>query len=653
MSAIGAIFHRDRRPSSIEDIARMEAILRVHGPRRHQHRRFDNFSMCWTHLEDFTPEDRHDHQPLVQGDTAICFAGRLHFRADLAGALGIEPDRASAIADSALAAAAWSKWGKASLDRLEGVFAIIIVDRARQSLFAARTPYAAPPLVYHERPDRFAIASAPKGLFALHDIPKEVDDQRIADALVLNNQDLERGFFKGIGNLPAGHWLEVTEGKLTIARYYDLEALAPVRFASDSDYVEAANEIFSGCVEDATRASVAPTYMVSSGLDSSSVVVAAIEGMRAGRIAHRPPVLGFTHVPEDGWDGRTVGAGRAGDESAPVRALAAAYPELEIEFVDSPGFSIDEGLDDIIRIAEIPPFGWNNNYWTVAINRRAQALGRNVMLGGQSGNRTLSFSNRLIFPELLKQGRLRELHRHLVGYRPDQSLIRKYWGLAARPLLPSSLLKKWARYRGHFSKTGWHGYSAIHPDYARDMQVDERMKEFGWDDGFNLKSPQEQLYQMVFGGTREMGSHVVQAYQSVFKIESRDPLGYRRLSEFCASIPKEQYMSAGRDRWLIKRMMKGRLPKEILTAPRGRQAADWHLRMTRDLERYRAEIDRIADDPDLAKRFDVERMRKVIETWPAQTPLSLEDHPELGIAMLGMGRSISASRFIKFALGKN
>lgn len=631
----------------------MEAVLQVHGPRRHQHRRFSNFAMCWTHIEDFTPEDRYDQQPIAFGEAALCFNGRLHFRCDLAAALGVDAKKATTMADSALVAIAWRKWGREALQRLEGVFSIIVIDQESQSLIAARSPFSAPPLVFHQRPDRFVIASAPKGLFALHDIPKELDDHRIADALVLNNEDVERSFFKGIRTLRSGHWLEVTRGDLRGESFYDILAAPEVRYSTDDDYVEAANELLGKCVEDANHSAAAPAFTVSAGLDSPTVVVAAIEAMRASKIAHKPPVLGFTHVPEADWDRRTFGAGRIGDESGPVRALAGMYPELEVEFVDSKGMSIDEGLDDLIRLSEVPPFGWNNNYWGVAINQRARELGRNVMIGGQSGNRTLSFSNRAIFPRLLKQGRFRELHQHLVGFPTKYSLPRRYWGHAFRPLLPTSVLKWWGAIRGNRSNQGWRGFSAINPNYAADMRVDDRMEELGWDDSYTARSPREQFVRMTLGGTRELGAHSMLAFQSLFKIENRDPLGYRRLSEFCAAIPTEQYMHRGQDRWLIKRMMKGRLPQEILTAPRGRQAADWHLRMTRDLPRYRQELDRIADDPDLSQRFDVERIRRVFDTWPDKTPLGPDDHPDYAVAMLGIGRVLSTSRFINFAKGKN
>ncbi|MEL7444628.1 MAG: asparagine synthase-related protein [Pseudomonadota bacterium] len=653
MGAIGAIFQRDGVADSGEIISRMASALRVHGPLRHQHRQIGPASMAWSMLSEFTPEDRHDRQPLISDELAFCFTGRLHFRKDIASKLGVEPKRAEALADGALAFRAWQKWGKEALDQLEGQFALLAYSESDQTLVAARSPYAAPPLVYHQRQNRFAVASMPSALFALHDIPKELDEQRIADSLVLNNQDTGTTFYVGIDALPSGHWIEASPHGVSVRRYYNFEAVEPLRLARDDDYVDAANALLRDAVEDSMHSETAPAFMVSSGLDSSSVAVTAIESAKRGSVSHTSPLLGFTSIPESGWDGRAYGKGRAGDESGPVRALMAKYPELQVEFIDSAGLPIDEDMDRLLRLSEAPPYGWNNNFWGVAIHRRSKELGRNVMIGGQSGNRTLSFSNRALFPSLLKSGRLKELHGHMRGYRQDKSLLNRYLVFALRPLLPRQIMKSWSRFRGDMTGVGWRGFSAIDPDYAHDMNIEQRMEELGWDDSYTVRSPREMMVKMTSGGTRELGAFAQQAHRTMHGIENRDPLGYKRLSEFCAAIPMDQFMHNGRDRWLIKRMMQGRLPEEIINAPRGRQAADWHLRMTRDLPRYRAEVERMADDPDLAKRFDVARLRRVMDTWPDKTPIGPDDHPDYSIAMLGLGRAIATSRFINIAKGKN
>lgn len=655
MSAIGAIFERSGAPVDNDSIERMTSALRVHGALRQQHRRIDNMAGCWTKGTEYTPEDRFEQQPIVDGDTIFLFTGFLTYREDLFRALALEPSRLKSMSDSALAHAAWKKWGRDALLRIEGHWAFILLDVARQSLFAAKSPLKSPPLVYHDSPDLFAIASAPKGLFALSNIPREIDEVYIADALILNFEDSGRGYFKGVTTLPSGHSLEVTRESRKLEQYYELDDLEPVRFARDEDYIEALDALMRDSIKCSMRGFTTPATTVSAGLDSSTVAVYALEALERGVHGFTEPLLGFTHVPGKDWDGRVYGPGRIGDESGPVKALARMYPQFDVTFVDSEGLSVDHKLDDLIRLAEMPPFGWNNLHWGSEIARQVRAAGRNVLLGGASGNRTISFSNRNIHTKLLREGRWREMHRHLREMNIEQGMVKRYLRFVLQPYLPAGLSKMISRMRGDLGHAGFTAFSAINRDYAKDMRVLERAKDMGWDDSYStIRSPQELRKRMTFNGNRDQGALMQLASETLHGVAHRDPLGCRRITEFCMSIPDEQYLNSGTDRWLARRLMKGRLPPEILNfSSRGRQSADWHSRFTRDIDRFRDEFERIADDPEMAKRFDVERVRNIFQTWPDKTPLDASDHPDYLVAMVGLGRMFGMSRFINWVNGKN
>ena len=61
-------------------------------------------------------------------------------------------------------------------------------------------------------------------------------------------------------------------------------------------------------------------------------------------------LISFTSVPAAGWDGRAVGFRRVGDESGPVKKLAAMYPELDARLLDSSDLPIDHDLDKLILL---------------------------------------------------------------------------------------------------------------------------------------------------------------------------------------------------------------------------------------------------------------------------------------------------------------
>jgi asparagine synthase (glutamine-hydrolysing) len=143
------------------------------------------------------------------------------------------------------------------------------------------------------------------------------------------------------------------------------------------------------------------------------------------------------------------------------------------------------------------------------------------------------------------------------------------------------------------------------------------------------------------------------ASAAITGVEHRDPLGERRLFEFCYAIPDDQFYRGGIDRRLVRRLMAGRLPPEILGAPRGRQAADWHLRLKRDAKRFEQELDMLEEDADIAQRIDIPRLRAALRALPEQTPLTRNDHHDLAIVMVGLPRAIALARFVRSVKGRN
>ena len=61
----------------------------------------------------------------------------------------------------------------------------------------------------------------------------------------------------------------------------------------------------------------------------------------------------------------------------------------------------------------------------------------------------------------------------------------------------------------------------------------------------------------------------------------------------------------------------------------------------------------MGDDADMAKRFDVPRLKALLDSWPDKTPLGTKDHPDATLAHIGLSRAIATSRFVNWVQGKN
>jgi asparagine synthase (glutamine-hydrolysing) len=219
------------------------------------------------------------------------------------------------------------------------------------------------------------------------------------------------------------------------------------------------------------------------------------------------------------------------------------------------------------------------------------------------------------------------------------------------PLLPKSLYDRVGRLRGHDIKDPFDGWSPINRDWAREMRVAERAAHFGFDALYQPKRSTHDWRAALAGQPANEGGDIFQAMAAIHGIPMRDPTAWRPFFEFCAGVPDDQYIRGGVTRWLARRMLQGRVPDMTLAMQgRGMQAADWHLRLKRQLSEMRGEIDRLASDPDMARRIDIAKLRAAVDEFPDVTPT---DWPSTYRAQLALSRGLTTARFIRFVEGRN
>jgi len=600
-------------------------------------------------------------QPVEASDRwMLLFVGFLNHREELAQKLDIAMGRLAQMPDSRLVMAAWQKWGQKCLGHMYGIFSFAVCDISENQVHVIRSCEQGPGIFRYETADQVIYSTTTKAIFCHPEISKQVDEQRIADALILNYEDRERGYFKNIKHLPKGFILTTDVADTKLKSYFDLGAVKDVRYPRDADYVEHANSLLSNAVASTMRAEQTPGVSISSGLDSPTVAVAMMDHLAQSNQSEKFGVKGYCSVPASFWDGRAV-SGKAGDESGPVRDLMDKYPELEVEFVDSADLPFDHGMDLLQSYTDMPMRGVGNLHWGMDLRQHARRDGRRVLLNGSSGNANYSFSGAsVLFNQWFKQGRWLKLVREYNKFG-KKNLKKNGWrfgGLFNRAILPSlpdPLFELYQKARDGGRQGGFSSFSAINSDYAQEMRVEQRMEELGWDDSYRAPPDRRRFMQdMMSRGGGDDGGFMLESLKMTHGVQGRDPLGDRKILEFCCAIPDNLFLNDGEDRWLIKAMMKDRLPKSILTAPRGDQAADWHGRMKQDLDRIDSELERLAEDPVMAARLDIDRMRQTVQNWPEKTPISAkEDGADYLFGRLAIGRALSIARFISQAEGSN
>jgi len=598
--------------------------LAPYGPDR-QRLALDGEAALVCALSAFTPEDVGQSQPVSGGDGryAMVFDGRIDNREDIIRDLGLRPSDA-----------------------------VMMSDTAERTMLLARDPFGSRSLVYHSTPRWTVVATMPCGLHALPDIPRALDEQKLADALCRVGTDNTRTFYEGIAICPAGSFMLVDRGGIQTQRYYQFsERIQPVRYRKDEDYVEAARELFRDAVRAQLRSPGPVGILMSGGLDSSTCAIFASDLLerRGERLS------AFAWAPEAGWDGRVEGH-VYGDETPYVRAIADRYPNIDLNILEAAGRSYDYNQDVFLRLSDMTvPHAALAHLFQTAFEEAKQRKIR-VMLTGSSGNMTLSYQGEGLYADLWVSGQVLRLLRELKALKPG--LV----GMAGnfyRYVLPVALTHdQWdwlKRIRGQSADADiWRRYSTADPAFAERMEMADRARgtsHMALGRGGVGRGFFRWIVEGNFGGVAQWHS----AVQAQHQVDMRDPYKDRRLVEWCFGVPEDQFRRGGVGRWLVKRMMKGVLPDEVLFKPlnTGRVNADWHLRMTRCLPQMKSDLSKMAEDHDIARMIDIPRISAILDDWPSQVSVDPQ-HSHDRIYMSGsIPRALQVGRFIQLVKGSN
>jgi asparagine synthase (glutamine-hydrolysing) len=590
----------------------MANVLNPYGSDRQKILTRDNaaFVFCLQHL---TPEDIFEQQPLLLANRFVMlFDGRIDNRLELGEALGMVASELHAMADSMIAFRLFSTWGEKAFTRIVGVFAIIVMDFQERHLICARDHMGLRVLHYYRSPDRFAIATVPDALFALSWVPRTLSKDKLADALVQRGLNGETTYYQDINRVLPGSLVRVTGLNFSKDRFWNPENIADVRFKDDHEYVEAFQERLNAAVGANLRSRRVPCAAITGGLDSSSIAVIAADMLAAngGKLAT------FTAVPVAGFDKREI-RGRYFDERPYVQEIAKLNGNIIPHFIPPSKAPLLEQIAEQLRVTGTPSGGTLNGLWGIDILTAARSAKHNVMLTGDMGNDTMSYHGWSLLPELLQTGRWWRLIDEILssGYR-WRHLVR-HWTIA--PFIPGPLFRKYKQWR-RAGRPPWHDFSAIHPEFAeRSGVIDRAAREYL---PFDAPPPRDgRLSRIhVFNSYSETADWFAKV-RAHFGIDIRTPAFDRRLVEFCIGIPQDQYLRKGRDRWLIRRAMQGRLPDVVLANRRsGVQTADWFSRLTRERNGMKAELRRFAEHPDVASIVDLKRVAAILDDWPDREP---------------------------------
>lgn len=225
-------------------------------------------------------------QPLVSasGHEVVVFNGEIYNHRALRGELQRAGHRFRTQSDTEVLLHGYQEWGAGLVERLAGMFALVLWDARRGRVLLARDRLGKKPLYYSLTGSELVVASNVKSvLLGLRRRP-EVDHGALADYLTLFSIPEACSIYQGVRKLPAAHLalleredLRAPAGAaLPVRRYWRVSFQPKIGWHED-DVVERLDRALRRAVRRRLESDVPLGVFLSGGIDSSLVTALAAQ----------------------------------------------------------------------------------------------------------------------------------------------------------------------------------------------------------------------------------------------------------------------------------------------------------------------------------------------------------------------------------------
>lgn len=486
------------------------------------------------------------HQPMSNEDGTvwIVFNGEIYNFQELRPELEQKGHKFRSKSDTEVIIHAYEEYGEdGCLQRLRGMFAFAIWDGKHQKLVLARDRIGKKPLKYYLDDKGLIFASELKAILTDPRVKVEPDYQAIDWYLTHMSVPAPKTGFTTIHKLPQAHYLVCQNNRITIKKYWDLY-YQPNHSLSDNEWYEQLLSTLDEAVKLRMISDVPIGAFLSGGTDSSAVVASMAR-------QSAKPVKTFS-----------IGFGdKRYNELSYAKMVAQQYQTDHTELIVEPkGFDMlpkliwhyEEPYADSSALPTYFVSEITRKHVTVALN----GDGGDENFAGYPWYKIINWFNRLEPMRPLVAFGV-PIGNWIYGHNP-KSLTRDtsaFWQSWRYPQPGRHML--WMAYFSDFEK------DRLYTSFMRQYRT--QSPAFASSIRAHGKHPLDNaLYTDIMHYLADELVVKVDIASMAVALETRSPLLDHKFMELCATIPAKKKIHGRHTKWIFKKALESRLPKEVL-----------------------------------------------------------------------------------------
>ena len=546
MCGLVALIGVDGAPVLAEALDRMTAAITHRGPDDAGRFVAGSVGLGFRRLSilDLSPAG---HQPMATEDrqVAIVFNGEIYNYVELRTELQSLGHRFRSTGDTEVLLRAYIQWGTDCVERLNGMWAFLVLDLRRSVVFGSRDRFGIKPLLIHRAKDHFLVASEIKAIKASGLYDTRPDLASVSRFLLGKSlDDTERTFYAGIEQIPAGAAFELDlRGRLRCWRFWSLET---VPRQSVPEPASTFADLFEDAVQLHMRSDVPVAVHLSGGLDSTSIVCASAR-IRRG-VNATGPLLAFSYMAKE-FDERAYISDTVAQSGAQLIPLQTDAESLWNDLRRVLWFQ-DEPVHSFTAVV-----GYQ-------LMRLAKDNGIRVVLNGQGADETIGGYGsyfRHYWYSLLREGRLKDVWREIGRFdrvheqdRHITSFLEQLLFCARSLARRSRSYRRLAEWRSRTRRTANRWFTReLHDAYPEEDQ------EHG---GADLDSV---LKDSIVRMPLPLYLRVEDRNSMAHSIEVRLPYLDYRLVSLLFNLPPNWKLRGPWNKFVLREGMRGRIPESV------------------------------------------------------------------------------------------